>query len=98
MPRDPRAQVGFRPRGRDVHSAVDQSVDQRTDDLGAVQDLAALAADVGREAIEMLDLSIEENDGNFRPGLLVYWRSAPGCFDSAGVWLQAPPLLHPKSI
>jgi hypothetical protein len=93
--RNPRAQVGFRPGGRDVHPAVDQSIDQSADDFGAVHDLAAPASDVSREAIEVLDLSIEKDDRNLLPGFLVYGRSAAACSYGARVWLQAPPLRHP---
>jgi hypothetical protein len=64
-PRDARAQVGFRGRRRDVHPAVDEAVNQRPDDLGAVQRLAARAAIAGSEPIEVVDLSIEEDDRDF---------------------------------
>ena len=60
MARDLGAQVGFGRRRRDIHPAVDQPVDQGADNLGAVQNLAVLAPDVGGEAIEVMDLPIEQ--------------------------------------
>ena len=55
-------QIGFRPDGRDVHAAVEQAIDQRADNFRAVQHLAALRADIRRKPVEVVNLSIEEND------------------------------------
>jgi hypothetical protein len=60
--RDACAQIGFRTRAGDVHAAVDEAVDEGADDLGAVQHLAALPANLAREPIEMKDLPVEEHD------------------------------------
>ena len=62
MARDLGAQIGLGRRRPHIDPAVDQSIDQRSDDLGPVQDLAALAADIGGELIEVMNLSIEEDD------------------------------------
>jgi hypothetical protein len=60
-----RAQVRFRAGGTDVHAAVDEAIDQRADDFRPVEHFAASAPDVGREAIEVQDLSVEKDDRNF---------------------------------
>src|SRR5262245_49280922 len=70
------AQIGFRSGAGDVHSAVDEAVDQRADDFRAVQHLAVLAADFRRQLIEMEDLTIEEHDRHFRPCFVVNGRPA----------------------
>jgi hypothetical protein len=59
---DTRAEISFRNRAADVHAAVEQAIDQCADDLRAVQHLAALCADVRRKPVEVVNLSIEEND------------------------------------
>src|SRR5205809_5641451 len=79
-PRDARAEIGLRIRSRDVQPTVDQSVDQRTDDLRTIEHLSVLAADVSGEAIEVDDLAIEQDHGHFGPGLMVHGRSAPAGF------------------
>src|SRR5580765_8864127 len=79
-PGDPRAEVGFGARCRDVQPAVDQSVDPRTDDFGAVDHFSVLDADVGREPVQVHDLAIEKDHGDFGPGFLVYGRAATAGF------------------
>ena len=74
--RDARAQVGFRGGRGDVHAAVDQSIDERPDDFGAVQHLAALAADLDGKTIEVVNLAVEEDHRHFRPGFIVNWRAS----------------------
>ena len=71
-----RPQIGHRDAAGDVHAAVDQAVDERADDLGAVQDLAVSRARVRRDTIEVHDLTIEQDDRNFRPAFLVNGRTA----------------------
>src|SRR5207244_7580701 len=75
-PRDARAQSGFRPTTGDIHPAVDQPVNECTDDLGAIEHLAAFSADVRREPIEVDNLSIEKHHRYFRPSFIVYRRTA----------------------
>src|SRR5262245_7622952 len=79
---DAAAQVAFGGR-TDVHAAVDEAVDQRANDLGAIEQLAALAAVSGREPIKLRHLTVEEHDGDFRPGLELHGRSAGARFRSA---------------
>ena len=57
-----------------------KSVDERADDLGAVQHLAALAADLDGETIEMVNLAVEEDDRHFGPGFVVNWRASRSRF------------------
>ena len=57
-----RAQVRLGRGTGDVHSAVEQTVNQRADDFGAVQHFAALAADIDGESIEVDDLTVEQDD------------------------------------
>jgi hypothetical protein len=61
-PGDARAQVSLGRGTGDVHSAVEQTVNQRTDDFGAVQHFAAFAADIDGESIEVDDLTVEQDD------------------------------------
>src|SRR4051794_36006686 len=75
-----RAQVGFGGRRVHVEAAFDQTVDQRADDLGAIERSAGLAAAVRSEPIEVSDLPIEEDDGDLRPGLVVDGRAARSGF------------------
>jgi hypothetical protein len=63
---DARAKVGFRCAARDVHAAVDQRIDQRPDDFGAIQHAAGCASARG-QALEVGDLSIEQDDRDLRP-------------------------------
>ena len=48
----------------------------RADQLGAADRRAALGADVGRDAIEEDDLTVEEHDRDLGPGLVVDGRTA----------------------
>src|SRR5260370_38400836 len=65
--RDARAQVRFGRRTGDVHSAVEQAVDERPNDFRAIQRLAAFSADVDGEAIEVDDLAVEKHNQSFGP-------------------------------
>ena len=62
----------------DVEAGVEESVDQGPDDFGAVEHLAAAAARSRRETVEILDLAIEEHDGNLGPGFLMHGRTTAG--------------------
>ena len=76
-PGDAPAKVGFGGGARDVEAAVDQAVDQSTDDLSPIQNFSALAADIRGQAIEMNDLTIEQHHGDFGPRFAVDgWSSA----------------------
>jgi hypothetical protein len=77
---DARAKVGFRACRGNVHSAVNQAVDERPDDFGPINRFAVLAPDIGREPVEVDDLPIEEDDRNLRPGFLVDGRPAASDF------------------
>ena len=81
--RDFGAEIGLGTARRDVEAAVEESIDQRPDDLGAVEYLAAAPACSGRQPIEILDLAIEEHDGNLRPGFLMDGRTTASRFGSA---------------
>jgi len=61
---DARTKVGFGAGVCDVHAAVEEAIDQRTDDFRAVQDFAIgrPPVAVAGEAIEMGNLPIEEHD------------------------------------
>jgi len=76
-------QVGLRACGRNVHAAVDQSVDQRPDDFRAVQGAAVLLA--RRKTIEVQDLAIEQHYRDFGPGFAVDRRAA-GAGLAASAW------------
>src|SRR5947208_1227516 len=45
--RDACPEIGFRAAAGDVHAAVDQAVDERADDLGPVEHLAAASTNIG---------------------------------------------------
>ena len=76
MTRDPGAKIGLRRTAGDIQAAVDEAVDQGSNDFGAVEDLAAPATRAGGELIEMTDLPVEEDNGHLRPGLLMDRRAS----------------------
>ena len=57
----------FRADGLDVESAVEQPVDDGSDERGAVHRVTGPLPDVTREAIEAHDLSIEQHHGHLGP-------------------------------
>ena len=79
-PGDARAQVGFRAGAGDVHAALNQAIDERADDLGTVHPLAVPVAHVFREAVERMNLAVEEDDRHFGPWLTVDGRPAGAGF------------------
>ena len=92
--RDPRAEIGFRARSGDVHPAVDQPVDQCADDFSAIDHFAAFAADIRREPVEMDDLTIEEDHGDFRPGFMVNGWATTSSFRNKARCSHSDPLLR----
>ena len=80
--RDTAAEVAFGLRADDVHAAVDEAVDQRANDLRAIQQFAGFAAVGGREAVEVHDLPVEQHDGHFGPRFVVN-RRPPGAGSGA---------------
>src|SRR5262245_3782616 len=77
-------QIPFGQGSRDVHPAVDEPVDQRANDLGAIQQFAGLAAVGRREAIEVVDLSIEQDHRDLRPRLVMDGRTSRSWLRTAG--------------
>src|SRR5439155_19207080 len=75
-PRHFGSKIGLGVGGGDVQTAVDQAVDQRTDDFSAVQGLDLLGARRRGQVIEVEDLPVEEDYRDLRPRLVVYWRPA----------------------
>ena len=75
-PRHLGSKIGLGPGGADVQTAVDQAVDQRTDDFGAIQRLELIGARRRRKPIEVVDLPVEEDHRDLRPRLAVHWRPA----------------------
>ena len=73
-PGDARSQIGFGAGAGDVHAALDQAVDQRADDFRTVHRLAVFCAHVFREAIEIVNLAIEQDDRHLRPRFVVHGR------------------------
>jgi len=57
--RDAAAKIAFGLGSGDVQAAVDEAVDERANDLSAIQQFAGFAAVGGREAIEVHDLPVE---------------------------------------
>src|SRR6266498_2190336 len=67
--RDMRAERSLGRVGRPVHSATDESVDQRPDDFRPGHRLSAFPSYVGRQPIEMHDLPLEQHHGHLGPRL-----------------------------
>jgi len=75
-PGDARPQVRLGCGTGDVHSAVEEAVNERTDDSGAIQQFAAITADIDGESIKVDDLTVKQHNRNFRPGFLMNRRPA----------------------
>src|SRR4030095_1781560 len=63
--RDTAAGGAFGLPADDVHAAVDEAVDQRANDLRAIQQFAGFAAVGGREAVEVHDLPVKQHDRHY---------------------------------
>ena len=94
--RDLGPEIRFRTRRADVQAAVDQTVDERTDDLRPVHDFAAASADVDGELIELNDLPIEENDRNLGPRFLMNRGTSAARLRQAIALFDDPPLHGPS--
>jgi hypothetical protein len=73
---DPFSQVRLGREVGEVEAVMHEAVDQGTDDTGPIQNFTTIAADVGHQAVEHDNLSIEQHDGDFGPPLLVQARAA----------------------
>src|SRR5215211_6970208 len=63
-------------RLRKIDTALEGRLDQTTDDFRPADCLAMLQTDVDGETIEVGDVAIEKDDGDFGPGLRVDNRTA----------------------
>lgn len=59
-------------RLRKIDSALKSRLDEATDDLCPADRLAMFQTDVDGKSVEIGDMTVEQNDRNFRPGLGVY--------------------------
>jgi hypothetical protein len=69
-------EIRFGAGGREIEVRLRDGVDERSDKLRAAHGGAVLRADVTGQAIQEIDLAIEENDGDFRPRFVVDGRTA----------------------
>ncbi len=77
--RDAGAEVRFGAGRGHIDAAVDQGVDERANDFGAVENFSAPAADVSSEPIELDDLAVEQHHGDLGPRFLMDgWAAAAG--------------------
>src|SRR5262245_36385403 len=65
---------------RDIHLAINQTIDECADDFRPVHRFATGAPHVGRKPVELDDLALEEHHRDLRPRLVVDGRPSTRTF------------------
>src|SRR5207253_1458012 len=68
-------------RLRKINAALEGRLDQTTDDLGPTDRLSVLETDVDGQAVEIRNVTIEQDDGDLRPRLGMDNRTTAIAFD-----------------